>query len=274
MGSVIERILVLKKKNIIIGIVLALMLYGGYVGLTTYKTIQAEKEINKVCSGKTTINWELCKDWTIKRLIEAAPPDSELPTEEELKRRYYQHIEETGGWAEYWKTGHWKNNNPSYDKERRQWKEILKWPDHCEKDYLRRLPSMQNKVSGITEYTLDDSKSLLILSCEFMAYQGTNFIYIFDKKTGKAENLSLPYFRNDYGFHLTSSVEVPGFLKFDAKTNILTLFIKSRGTGDCGYSGEYILKFNALFELTRAKAKDCDNSPKRESEWPVIYKNM
>lgn len=161
----------------------------------------------------------------------------------------------------------------SYNQQRLVWKEKLNWPEHCEKAYLDNLPYREKDYSGLQEYKLDGEKTLVILNCQFLAYQGTNYIYIFDKATQHKQIVSLPYFRNDSGFHLSSSIETLGFLKFDPKTKNLTLFAKSRGVGGCGYSGEYMLKNNSFFELIKARAYDCDNSPKQESEWPIIYED-
>lgn len=162
----------------------------------------------------------------------------------------------------------------SYNQQRLVWKEKLNWSEHCEKDYLDKLQYREKDYTGLQEYKLDGGKTLVILNCQFLAYQGTSFIYLFNEKSGTREVLSLPYYLNDNGFHIASFTEIRGFLKFDPDTKILSLFIKARGIGDCGYSGKYTLKYTSFFQLVTAKAYDCnDNNPKLESEWPVIYED-
>lgn len=95
MGSVIKRIKAINKEtrfNIIVWTIVAFII--GSAGWNTFRPKGFSSIPNGFPDPKATQEQELKQE---KRT-------------EELKQRYYQHIEETGGWGEYWKTGHWKDN--------------------------------------------------------------------------------------------------------------------------------------------------------------------
>ncbi|AFY69336.1 protein of unknown function DUF1176 [Thalassoporum mexicanum PCC 7367] len=143
---------------------------------------------------------------------------------------------------------------------------------------------------GVCEYgfTADSSKDLstvdplgnnrymVQLLCFMGAYQGSYSFAIYSESASAGASvdiLSLDVYEPDASGAVKpiKTRAIGGLPTFDPGSQILTVFSKGRGLGDCGSLAHYELK-NNQFELIEYRAKfDCDGNYVDPGEYPVIY---
>lgn len=135
--------------------------------------------------------------------------------------------------------------------------------------------NMEVSQSQSQVYQVGEQKYLVELLCFMAAYQG-NYQYVLYESppTGvKATLLQLRVFEPDNTGQLISREidELGGLPTFDPATQMLTVFTKARGVGDCGSYGQYQWT-GAGFQLTQYRVKlECDGQYVDPENYPQIY---
>jgi len=165
--------------------------------------------------------------------------------------------------------------------DRIQWKAVLQWQDD-DKDFVEERFREQDS-SGLEFYELGNEKFLLEISLGFGAYQGSYCYFLLDE-TEELPSWEILDFRKlsvdytDKGVEVSeyTDADVFGLPWFDEETNVLKVFTKGRGIGDCGHLASYRIEQNctSLLEwrdqdLPEYKEDDEIEASEPES-WPLI----
>lgn len=159
--------------------------------------------------------------------------------------------------------------------DREPWLKLLKWPDGCEENFQRTYPDgISQDYSGLEFYHLGQGQYVIQITCYSGAYQpGSIFMFYNQAFPSSTRLLKFKGFDSDddNGKSLPYS-EIDGLSTFHKKTQVLEIFSKSRGLGDCGLFAKY--KFvKGMPLLIEAREQDCDKEPSRRrldpSRWPI-----
>lgn len=121
-------------------------------------------------------------------------------------------------------------------------------------------------------YPIDDRTYFVKLLCFMAAYQGNYEFLVYTKTSSGVEvkSLSLTLFSEDESGEITKTSDrsIAGLPDYDPSQQILSVFTKFRGLGDCGSVAKYKLVANEL-NLQEFRAKfDCDGKYVEPSEYP------
>jgi Protein of unknown function (DUF1176) len=147
--------------------------------------------------------------------------------------------------------------NLTYE-DRKAWREILKWPDECE----RAFDYPDKSYGGIELHQLAEKQYLVQVTCTGGAYQGYQVYYFYDETkqqpTGKLLTFESRESQDEKSLTKTEASELWGQPTFDEKTKELKVFNRFRGIGDCGILATYGF-VNGEPELKELRAKiNCD----------------
>ncbi|MGB3202646.1 MAG: DUF1176 domain-containing protein, partial [Nodosilinea sp.] len=98
----------------------------------------------------------------------------------------------------------------------------------------------QPEVAAESQVYRTDDRALVELQCARAAYQSV-YAYVAVQPDGTLRSLPLEVFYPDESgqFERTSEATVGGLASFESESNLLTVFSKARGLGDCGSLAEY-----------------------------------
>lgn len=140
--------------------------------------------------------------------------------------------------------------------------------DLCDGFYQPEVAQAESRV-----YRLGD-RALVELVCANAAYQSV-YAYVAYQPNGSWQPLSLDGFYPDETgqFVRTSESTVAGLATFDPEQELLTVFSKARGVGDCGSLADYRWTGGAL-ALETFRYQECSDSPGEFVEpanYPQVY---
>ncbi|MEP0945487.1 DUF1176 domain-containing protein [Leptolyngbya subtilissima DQ-A4] len=140
--------------------------------------------------------------------------------------------------------------------------------DLCNGFYQPEVAQAESRV-----YRVDD-RALVELVCANAAYQSV-YAYVAYQPDGSWQPLSLDVFYPDETgqFVRASEGTVGGLTTFDPDQELLTVFSKARGIGDCGSLADYRWSGGEL-ELETFRYQECSNSPGEvvePADYPQIY---
>ena len=158
---------------------------------------------------------------------------------------------------------------------RAEWFKIINWPADCEEAFQKIYSDKDDQAfSGLEFYRVGKQEHLVKITCYPGAYQPGSIYAWYDAKTNAARLLKFKGRESpdDAGKELAYS-EINGFGTWQAKTQVLEIFSKYRGLGDCGFWGRY--KFSrGQPVLIEARERDCDDSPTSKflnpRRWPQV----
>lgn len=161
---------------------------------------------------------------------------------------------------------------PSEHIERREWREILHWPDSCEENF-----SDVTGYGGIYLYPVGESQYAVSVACEIWAYQGLSRVYLVSVNDGTTSVAPLTFAVAEEGgtagtARFERREEVVGNLLVDAPKGHLVVHRRYSGLGDCGTYAVYDLRKGAP-ELVELRAQfDCEAEPRERDplRWPEI----
>lgn len=124
-------------------------------------------------------------------------------------------------------------------------------------------------------YAIASDKALVQVLCFMAAYQGAYQYYVYAETDEGVEvtplefTTYLPGENGEYQAEMTR--DLGGLPTYDPDSQVLTMFSKGRGLGDCGSWAQYQLQSEA-FELREYRLKDdCDGNYVEPEEYPQIY---
>jgi hypothetical protein len=139
----------------------------------------------------------------------------------------------------------------------------------CDGFYQPEVAEAESQV-----YRLDD-RALVEVICARAAYQLV-YAYGVYQPDGTLQPLQLDvFYPTETGlFERTSEPTVGGLARFDPEQNLLTVFSKARGLGDCGSLADYRWTGTEL-ELETFRYQECSDNPAEEfvepGDYPQIY---
>jgi hypothetical protein len=124
-------------------------------------------------------------------------------------------------------------------------------------------------------YAVGENKNLVQVLCFLAAYQGAYQYYLYSETDNGPDVNPLTfttYIVNENGeYEASQERDLGGLPTFDPEQQILTIFSKGRGLGDCGSWAQYQLEGNE-FQLLEYRAKDdCDGNYVEPDQYPQIY---
>ncbi|MGB7444538.1 MAG: DUF1176 domain-containing protein [Coleofasciculaceae cyanobacterium] len=124
-------------------------------------------------------------------------------------------------------------------------------------------------------YQVGEKKYLVQLMCFMAAYQGAyEYLLLTQTPNGlEAQPLTLTRFEEDSTGKLqkTDARSIGGLTEYDPEKQLLTVFTKYRGIGDCGSLAQYKFSEDQL-QLVEYKAKqECDGNYVEPDEYPQVY---
>lgn len=157
------------------------------------------------------------------------------------------------------------------ERTRAEWRKLLQWSDDCESAYTTTgVPG-----SGVIASPVAGGTSLVQITCASGAYQPTQIFYLFDGKMAKLLKLDIWEASGADGEQLvkSESEEISGLAEFQPAQQVLTVWNKFRGPGDCGSWTAYaITPAGATVKELRAKVQ-CDGvTPPRPEDMPVVQR--
>nr|WP_242024209.1 DUF1176 domain-containing protein [Nodosilinea sp. FACHB-13] len=140
--------------------------------------------------------------------------------------------------------------------------------DLCNGLYQPEVAQAESRV-----YRLDD-RALVELVCANAAYQSV-YAYVAYQPDGSWQPLSLDVFYPDETGQFVRSSEgtVGGLATFDPDQELLTVFSKARGIGDCGSLADYRWSGGEL-ELETFRYQECSDLPGEvvePADYPQVY---
>lgn len=141
--------------------------------------------------------------------------------------------------------------------------------DLCDGFYQPEVAQANSRV-----YRQDD-RALVELVCANAAYQSV-YAYVAYQPDGSWQPLSLDVFYPDETGQLVRSSEstVAGLVTFDPEQELLTVFSKARGIGDCGSLADYRWTGGEL-ALETFRYQECSDSPEENfvepADYPQVY---
>lgn len=157
-------------------------------------------------------------------------------------------------------------------KTRAEWLAIINWPVACESAFQKTFANReQHGFRGLEFYRVGKQQYLVEIACYPGAYQPGSVLAWYDAKTKDSHLLKLKGLESvdDKGNTLPYS-EISGFIIWQNRRQLLEIFSKARGLGDCGFFGRYRIQHGQAI-LIEAHAKDCDDSPQKNLDphrWP------
>lgn len=156
---------------------------------------------------------------------------------------------------------------------RAEWLKIINWPADCENAFQKTYSNKDAQAfSGLEFYRVGKQERLVKITCYPGAYQPGSIYAWYDEKTNVARLLKFKgrESQDDTGKELSYS-EINGLETWHAKTQVLEIFSKYRGLGDCGFWGRYqFSRSNPV--LIEARERECDDSSPPKSiaprRWP------
>jgi len=150
-----------------------------------------------------------------------------------------------------------------WTQEQWQWKRRLRWNKEC--DYL----------GEVSVFQMSSNKQLIQVECVPGAYQGMQYLYLYNPQDQSAQQLSL-----DTPGDSSNPYEIWGHLEFNNQNQQLSILSLSRGTGDCGSYRVYSFDNSTNHQqLIEHRIRECseealpDNPPESlfdPKQWPLI----
>lgn len=140
----------------------------------------------------------------------------------------------------------------------------------CEDDFNPEAAESESSL-----YQVGEGKYLVQLMCFMAAYQGAyEYLLLTQTPAGlEAKPLTLARFEEDDAGELqkTDARSIGGLTEYDPEKQLLTVFTKYRGIGDCGSLAQYQFSEDQL-QLVKYKAKqECDGNYIEPDEYRQIY---
>lgn len=159
-------------------------------------------------------------------------------------------------------------SDPATRAERSAWRQLLQWADHNEDHYVASVGDAATE-GGLSLMGRVGNTGLLRISFGYAAYQEIMGFALTNQATSEARMLTLKGFPPDTDVPYS---EAFGFDSYDVKQQILHVFSKSRGMGDCGRVFEYQLRDGGL-DLKQWRMRECsdeiDEGDIDTDSWPV-----
>lgn len=169
--------------------------------------------------------------------------------------------------------------------DRAEWKKIVQWSDLCDEDF--KIGSDAG-LGGLALYPLNETQSILRVTCGVYAYQTSMLFYHLDTSTPETTvtSLAIPTYDMErkqvvartYEYEDDIANYVLGNDSFDSVHKTISIFTKERGVGDCGSRTTFaaektptLLKFESL-SCEQAEQYYIENpDAKTVFKWPVVY---
>jgi hypothetical protein len=128
---------------------------------------------------------------------------------------------------------------------------------------------------GSEVYRVDEQTDLVQLMCFLAAYQGSYEYYLYRETASgvEVEPLTLTVFEPTESGQMkpTQTRFVGGLPDYNPERQLLTVFTKFRGLGDCGAFAQYRFE-NDEFELLEYRVKqECDGNYVEPEQYPQVY---
>lgn len=159
-------------------------------------------------------------------------------------------------------------SEPATLAERAAWRQVLHWAEHNEEHFQASMGDAATE-GGIQPLLSIGSTRVLRISFGFAAYQEIFGYALIDDAVGDARMLTLKGFPPDEDVPYS---EIFGFDSYNANDQIVQVFSKSRGMGDCGRVLQYTLQDGGL-HLLQWRMRECsdeiDEGDIDTDSWPV-----
>lgn len=191
-------------------------------------------------------------------LASAQHPDAE-PVIQSLLEYPEQTFEMFEGCSNYWRVFEPPSGQYSED-----------WNHDLILRYYQNFPSMAQYTRI---YPIAPEKHLIVMTCGIGPYWAATANYLYDKtqNTPQVKSLVLPTYDSATEQVISSPSNINyGIQQYNEEKQILTLFHKYRGIGDCGRQATYLLE-NDEFTLTEFREqRECDGT-RLLNDFPQVY---